>query len=393
MNPSLTGHPVAVAGNPEARHGIVLAKNYEAKRCGVTTGEALWQAKQKCPDIIFVPPHYDKYIEYSKAVKEIYYSFTDQVESYGLDECWLDVTGSSRFGDGVKIADTIRERVKRELGVTVSVGVSYNKIFAKLGSDMKKPDATTVIPREHFREIVWPLPVEELLYVGRKTTEKLHRYGIMTIGQLAACDEILLKYLLGKNGLMLKRFANGEDTSPVSNIAAKSLIKSVSCGSTAPRDLVTEDDVKILLLALSGNVSRRLREYGFICHTVQLYIRDSDLSSFVRQKKLLIPCRTGEEIFKAAFALFRENRRFGDPVRSLSVCAADLEYIEAEQLSFEPEVFRVQRRESLEAAVDDLNKRFGKDTLKRGIMMTDSTVGVLDIRNEPGIMPGWMNMG
>ncbi|MDD6095651.1 MAG: DNA polymerase IV, partial [Clostridia bacterium] len=311
LNPSLNGHPVAVAGNPEMRHGIILAKNYEAKKFGVITGEALWEAKLKCPDIIFVPPHYDKYMEYSEAVREIYHSYTDLVEPYGLDECWLDVTGSEKlFGNGKSIADSIRERVRRELGVTVSVGVSYNKIFAKLGSDMKKPDATTVIPQDSFREIVWGLPARDLLYIGRSTGEKLRRYGINTIGDLAKTDTALLSYILGKNGVMLKAFANGEDMSPVSNIAAKSLIKSVSCGSTASRDLVCEDDVKILLMELSSNVSRRLREYGFVCKTVQLHIRNKDLSSFVRQQKLSYPCRTSEAIYTSALELFRKNHSF-----------------------------------------------------------------------------------
>ncbi len=270
-NPSLRGKPIAVSGNPEARHGIVLAKNYAAKSCGVDTGNPLWLAKQKCPDIIFVPPHYELYIKYSEITREIYSEYTDQVEPYGLDECWLDVTGSSAlFGDGQTIADKIRERVKSELGVTVSVGVSYNKIFAKLGSDIKKPDATTVIKRSHFKEIVWPLPVNDLLYVGKSTHKKLLNYKIKTIGDLANSDKHFMQYLLGRNGVMLWNFANGLDTSPVSNIGAKSLIKSIGNSTTAPRDLITDEDIKIILYVLCESVSSRMREYNFICSTVQL---------------------------------------------------------------------------------------------------------------------------
>ena len=392
LNPTLQGHPVAVAGNPEMRHGIVLAKNYEAKKFGVTTGEALWEAKMKCPDIIFVPPHYEKYMEYSKAVREIYHSYTNLVEPYGLDECWLDVTGSEKlFGNGKDIADSIRARVKRELGVTVSVGVSYNKIFAKLGSDMKKPDATTLIPKENFREVVWGLPVGELLYVGRATEAKLRRFGIKTIGDLAQADSVLLSYLMGKNGAMMKAFANGEDASPVSDITAVHLLKSVSCGSTAPRDLICEDDVKILLMALSSKVSERLRKYSFVCKTVQLQIRNSNLNSFVRQKKLSYPCRTSKAIYTAALELFIKNHSFDEPVRSMSIIAADLDYQEAEQMSMDEEIAAVQRRESLEIAYDGINEKFGKGTIKRGLVMTAPELCRIDIRNEPGIMPGRMN--
>ena len=262
-NPSLRGKPVAVAGDPEARHGIVLAKNYEAKACGVATGNPLWMAKKKCPDIIFVPPHYDLYMKYSQIAKEIYSEYTDQVEPYGLDECWLDVTGSTHlFGDGRRIANELRKRIKFELGVTASVGVSYNKIFAKLGSDMKKPDATTIISSDHFRDVVWPLPVNDLLYVGRATHNKLKRYGIHTIGDLAQADQKLLHNMLGQNGLMLWMFANGLDTSPVSNIGAKFLIKSIGNSTTAPLDLITDEDIRITLMVLCESVSSQMREFS-----------------------------------------------------------------------------------------------------------------------------------
>lgn len=393
LDPSLEGHPVAVAGNPEARHGIILAKNCEAKKYGVSTGEALWEARMKCPGIIFVAPHYEKYVEFAEKVRGIYAQYTDQVEPYGLDECWLDVTGSTRlFGNGVSVADEIRNRVHKEMGITVSVGVSFNKIFAKLGSDMKKPDATTVIARDSFREKIWPLPVGELLYIGRSSAAKLGRYGILTIGDLAEADETLLTSLMGKTGLMLRRFARGEDTSPVANIGQKNLIKSVSCGSTTPRDMTSDDDIKILLMALSTKVSSRLREYGFMCRTVQLQIRDSDLSSIVRQKKLTYPCRTSQEIYTAAYELFLKNHRVGTPVRSMSVHAADLDYRDFEQLSFDPDLYKIQRRENLECAFDEMNAKFGSGTLRRGLMMTSPELCGISIKNEPGIMPGMMNM-
>lgn len=390
LDPSLKGHPVAVCGDPEKRHGIVLAKNYEAKACGVQTGEALWQAKEKCPDIIFVPPHYDIYMEYSREARAIYAEYTDQVESFGLDECWLDVTGSRLlFGDGKSIADEIRERMKKQLGVTVSVGVSFNKTFAKLASDMQKPDKTILIPHDSFREKVWPLPVTDLLYVGRATASKLATYGIYTIGQLAMSNDRLIHSILGKNGLVLLSFARGEDNAPVKNIAAKTLYKSISCGNTAPRDLTSDNDVKILLLALSTKVSKRLRSYGFDCSCVQVQFRDSELSIMDRQCRLPYPCRTAKEIFRAAYSLYLKNAK-GKRLRSLTVQACDLAYNETEQLSFSSDIEAIQKREELESAFDSINSRFGEGTICRGVLLTDPDIAMIGLKSSPGIIPGRM---
>ncbi|MBQ7715596.1 MAG: DNA polymerase IV [Clostridia bacterium] len=394
LDPSLKGHPVAVCGDPERRHGIVLAKNYDAKKFGVTTGEALWQARQKCPGLICVAPHYDKYEEYSKAAKQIYSEYTDLVESYGIDECWLDVTSSSRiFGDGAKIANEIRERIKRELGVTVSVGVSFNKVFAKLGSDLKKPDAMTFIDRDHFKRIVWPLPVRNLLYIGRSTGASLERHGINTIGSLALTPPDTLRSLFGKNGDMLWTFANGLDSSPVSNISTAEPIKSVGCGNTSHRDLVTESDVRAALWPLCTTVSARLRKYGYYCETVRIQIRDFELFSIVRQKKLPFPDRTSGEIFKAAYDLFKKNHTSGKAVRSMSVTAADLIYTEEIQLSLDPDIMRIQRLERAETACDRINEKYGKNTIYRGIYLAEPALTSLHVHSgNENIMPGLMNM-
>ena len=384
----LRGKPVAVAGDPEARHGIVLAKNYPAKACGVQTGDPLWMARQKCPDIVFTPPHYDRYMQFSTAVREIYSEYTDQVEPYGLDECWLDVTGSiALFGDGRAIADELRRRIRQELGVTASVGVSYNKIFAKLGSDMKKPDATTVITSERFKEIVWPLPVSDLLYVGRATHAKLKRYCIKTIGDLAAADQRFLQRLLGQNGMMLWCFANGLDTSPVSNIGAKSLIHSIGNSTTAPRDLVTDEDIKITLYVLCESVSARMREYDFVCDTVQLGVRDNELQSYERQGKLPYPNRTAKALFEKAFELYKRNHLSGKPVRSLSVRACRLSVRENEQLSLMPDVAAIQKQEELESAVDALRNRFGHFSVQRGLLLTDLQLSSLNPKDDHVIHP------
>lgn len=386
-HPEYRGKPLAVLGDPEARHGIVLAKNYEAKSRDVRTGDPKWMAEQKCPGIVFVPPHYDLYMKHSRLVRQIYSEYTDQVEPYGLDECWLDVTGSTRlFGSGEEIADKIRKRVKSELGVSVSVGVSFNKIFAKLGSDLKKPDATTVIECDRFKEVVWPLPVKELLYVGRATHNKLKRRGISTIGDLANANPESLKFWLGKMGIVLWQFANGLDTSPVSNIGAKSLIKTVGNSTTAPRDLISDEDIRIILTVLCESVSARLREYGFICRTVQLGIRDNELEWIERQGKLEIPNRTAKSIFELSFALYKKHAN-GKPVRSLSVRACDLEPVDFMQLSLLPEARRLEKQEELESVVDGLRSRFGHFSVQRGIMLTDRKLSDLDPKGEHIIHP------
>lgn len=382
LNPELRGHPVAVCGDPARRHGIVLAKNYEAKSFGIKTGDTIYEAAAKCPNLLCVPPHYDKYEEYSKAAREIYSSYTDLVESYGLDECWLDVTASARlFGDGRTIADDIRKRIKRELGVTVSVGVSFNKVFAKLGSDMKKPDATTVIDRDHFKDIVRNLPVSDLLYVGRSTREKLSIYSINTIGTLADTPLETMKLLLGKNGETLWSFANGYDTSPVANIAAVTPLKSISCGNTFCRDLVTDEDIRTALHPLCQNVSTRLRKYGFLCETVHLAVRDFELSVITRQKRLPRPGRTSYEIFKAAHELFVRNHTSGKPVRSLTVGASNLHYNEEIQLSLDPEIMRLQRKELAECAVDKINERYGKGAACHAVILAEPILTSLNVRS------------
>ena len=245
QNSSLKGKPLAVLGDPEARHGIVLAKNYEAKKFNIQTGDTMWQAQKKCPEIVFVPPHYNLYMKYSKAAKEIYSEYTEKIEPYGLDENWLDVTQSRLiFGNGKEIADNLRKRIKSELGITASIGVSFNKIFAKLGSDLKKPDATTVINSTDFKEKIWPLPVSDLLYVGRSTCRKLKSKGINTIGELAGCSPEWLEKMFGKPGIKLWQSANGLDRSPVSDTGEKSIIKSVGNGMTTPRDIITDEDIQ-----------------------------------------------------------------------------------------------------------------------------------------------------
>ncbi|MBR1534262.1 MAG: DNA polymerase IV, partial [Ruminococcus sp.] len=302
-NPDIRDKPVAVGGDAEKRHGIILAKNQIAKAYHIKTGEAIWQARQKCPDLVVVPPHFERYMRFSKMCRRIYSDYTDHIENFGLDEAWLDVSGNDAGGE--EIAHEIRERIKSELGITVSIGVSFNKIFAKLGSDYKKPDAVTVISRENFREIVWPLPAEDILYVGRSTKKKLNRLGVYTIGDLAAFPLPALRSNFGKWGDVLYTFSNGYDNSPVMHADESSAIKSIGNSTTTVRDLENDEDVKMIFMVLCDSVCRRLREQGAKAGVVAISVRDKELYSFTRQKKLFSATDITEEVLDTAMSLFR----------------------------------------------------------------------------------------
>ena len=309
-HPELRGKPVAVGGDPEARHGIVLTADYTAKRYGVKTGMALWQAKQVCPDITFLPPRMDLYLRFSRMAQEIYADYTDKREPYGIDESWLDVTDSATLkGDGFHIAQEISSRMKKELGITVSVGVSFNKIFAKLGSDYRKPDAITTMYEDEFQRKAWCLPVSDLLYVGNATNKKLYSMGIRTIGDLAKSNETLLVRKLGKMGSILWAFANGYDESPVKLENTSAPVKSVGNSTTTPRDMETDEDVKIVLYILAESVAARLRENGFRCRTVEISVRDKELFHFSKQVKLQNASNITKEIAEAGYRLYKDNYR------------------------------------------------------------------------------------
>ncbi len=390
-NPKIRNKPVAVGGDVEARHGIVLAKNYIAKKFQIQTGEALWQAKQKCKDLVIVPPSYDKYMHFSSVARDIYSEYSDKVESFGLDECWLDCSGSTRlFGEGKEIADKIRQRIKFELGITASVGVSFNKIFAKLGSDMKKPDATTIITKEDYKQKVWVLPVKELLYVGRATNAKLSKHSIKTIGDLANTDVRYLQMWLGKWGLMLWQFANGLDNSPVSNIEAHPLIKSIGNSTTAPRDLVCDEDVKIVMYVLAESVAERLRLNRLRCKTVQISVRDNELKSFERQTILTETTNLAYVIADKAMFLFKQHYNFEKdrPIRSLGIRACKLSLDEGvKQLSFMPEMIRLQNLELIESTIDDIRRRFGHYSVHRGLMLNDRQLSHINPKDDHVIHP------
>lgn len=371
--PEVRDCPVVVGGDVEQRHGIVLAKNYKAKATGIKTGEALWQARQKCPDLVIVPPNYPLYLRYAKLARRIYSDYTGRIEPFGLDEAWLDVSGDN----GELVANEIRERIKRELGVTASVGVSYNKIFAKLGSDIKKPDATTVISQDNYKAVAWPLPVDELLYVGRATKHKLAKIGVVTIGDLAQTPVSLLRNLFGKVGGVLYDFANGFDKAPVAAEDESALIKSIGNSITTPRDLVCDEDVKITLYVLSESVCARLREHGYSSRTVVISVRDNELCSFERQAKLSQPSCVSSEVTAAALQLFRQHYHWPKPIRSIGVRCTDLIPASApSQLSLFGCEERREKTEKIERTVDDLRRRFGHFCIQRASVMADALGGI-----------------
>ncbi len=369
--PELRDKPVAVAGDPEGRHGIILAKNMPAKRYGVKTAETVWQAKKKCPGLILLPPHHDEYEAMSRRVNAIYLSVTDQVEPFSVDESWLDVTGSRRlFGDGVTIADELRRRFREELGITISVGVSDNKAWAKLGSDYKKPDATTLITRENVGEILHPLPVEDMLFVGHAAAQTLRRHGIATIGALAAAPRESLVRWLGKAGEGLYAMVNGLENAPVRRWGEGEAIKSVGNGMTFAQDLQGEDAWKAGLMPLCDSVGSRLRAQHLKCRTVTVQIKDPQLKVISRQHTLPMPTNLTKLIFREALTILRQCWRQDAPIRLLTVTASGLcgedEEIPA-QLSFLSEVKGDDPRQAkLEQAVDGVRARFGRGVISPG---------------------------
>ena len=388
LRPEYDGLPLAVGGSAEDRHGIILAKDELAKRRGVKTGMALWQAKQLCPELNILPPRMNIYLDYSARVQQIYGEYTNLREPFGIDESWLDLTGCYGIPDGEWAAREIRERIKRELGITVSVGVSWNKIFAKLGSDYKKPDAVTSITRENYREIVWPLPVEELLYVGRATSARLRAVGIGTIGALAAADPEILRRKLGKMGYTLHAFANGLDNSPVRREDLRPPVKSVGNSTTAPRDLVCDEDVRIILLALTESVAMRLRESGFKCRLLSVAVRKGDLSWNSHQLKLRYATNGTKEIFTAGMALFRELHRWPTPIRSLGISAGALERADfPEQLDLFGAAAERERQTALDTAIDAMRKKYGFSSIRRGLDGLDARLGGLNAREDHTVHP------
>jgi len=371
-HPDLRNVPVAVCGDPSSRHGIILAKNEPAKKYGVKTAETIWQAKKKCPDLVLLPPHHKLYREYSKKVNAIYDQYTDLVEPFGIDESWLDVTHTLHLfgGDAKALADSLRARLKQELGLTLSVGVSFNKVFAKLGSDYKKPDATTVISRENWQSIVWPLPVGDLLYVGGAARRLLKQYGVETIGQLAACPQDMLEALMGKMGTQLHAYANGLENEPVRSRYEAEPVKSVGNGTTFPKNLTTREQVTAGIAMLADSVASRLRHDGLYAGGLQVTIRDPEFKDRSRQKQLPAPTHLIRDLTEQAMELVNQLWKPPSPIRALTVTAIHLvqegEAYEQVDLFTAAAVPRKERQEKLEGAMDKIRKKYGDSAIVFG---------------------------
>lgn len=368
-HPELKDVPVAVSGDADTRHGIILAKNEPAKKFGVKTAETIWQARKKCPSLVLLPSHHDKYREYNKKINAIFLDYTDMVEPFSIDESWLDVTGSQRlFGSGREIADTIRKRVKEELGITLSAGVSFNKIFAKMGSEYKKPDATTEITRENYKEILWPLPVSELFFCGESTAQKLTEIGIPTIGALAQADPDVLFKAIGRQGPQLRKYARGEDESPVRFYEDRDEAKSVGNGSTFSYDLTKDDDILSAITKLSDSVARRLRKDGLKAYGIKVDIKDISLRVTSHQKQLDVATSHAETIRDEAFEIVKKVWPEGKPIRMLTVTGINLVSAdEGEQMTlFAADSEENKKADSVDRAMDEIIEKFGKDAIKFG---------------------------
>ncbi len=368
-HPELRHRPVAVCGDPESRHGIILAKNEPAKAFGVKTAETIWQARKKCPELVLLPAHHSKYRLFSRRVNRIYQEYTDLVEPFGIDESWLDVTGTLHLfgGDPSALADRLRDRIRGELGLTISVGVSFNKVFAKLGSDYKKPDATTLITRENYRTILWTLPVTDLLYVGRAAAQTLEKFNIRTIGDLGRFDRESLFTLLGKNGPQLHDFANGLDRAPVAPATQSAPPKSVGNGLTFPRNLHGSEEIRAGLILLSDEVAARLRRKGMKCQGVCLSIRDPEFQDLSRQQRLPAPTCLAREIAQATMELVSGCWNLDRPVRALTVTAIHL--IPADEAGTQLDLLaegqdrKRTRLEKLEGTLDAIRAKYGDGSI------------------------------
>ena len=361
-HPELREKPMAVCGDPDSRHGIILAKNEIAKKYGIVTAETIWQAKKKCPDLQLVPPHMADYKYYSQEINKIYQRFTDMVEPFSIDESWLDVTASqSLFGTGRQIADTIRQTIKNELALTLSAGVSFNKVFAKMGSEYKKPDATTEITRQNYKTLLWPLNADELFFVGKATAQKLTGAGILTIGDIACANPQMLKSLLGKSGTQLWEYANGMDQSPVALFSKEEEIKSIGNGTTFKRNLTSTDDILTAVTALSDTVSARLRKHHLKASGIKVDIKDPYFKVISRQKQLFSATNLAEEIRLHAMDIISHCWKTGYPIRLITITGINLVSEDSEeQISlFAEDQSRQEKGLQIAHTMDEVRRKYG----------------------------------
>ena len=375
MYPELRNVPMAVGGHEEDRHGIILAKNDLAKKYHIKTGESLRDAFQKCPELLIVPPHYDDYLFYTEEVKRIYREYSDKVESFGLDEAWIDITGTEKLfhKTAMELAEEIQRRVFKELGLTVSMGLSFNKVFAKLGSDLDKKQGLAVITRDNFKDMVFPLPIADILYIGKATSSQLNERNIYTLGDLALSSKEYIKSFLGKNGEMVWLFANGYDTLSVNS--SQQVIKSVGNGITAKHDIHTIEEAKIVLSMLAESVAKRLRQSNKLGSVISIGMRYKDLQGLSRQKRVDTPTNIAQEILDMVMILLRDNWNMAIPLRSLSISVSSL--VEKETYAYQMSLFNTANEEDryeqlhLEEVIQEIKERWGEKSIKYGHSLLD----------------------
>lgn len=388
LNSELHDKAVIVCGDAERRHGIVLAKSQKAKIAGIKTGDTIYTSQQKVKDLIIVPPDFQKYTEYSRKVFQIFTQYTPEVESFGLDECWLDVSGCTKlYGDGLQIAQKIKEQIREETGLTVSIGISFSKIFAKIGSDMKKPDGITIITKDNYKKDIWELKASDMLMVGRHTAEKLKKLGIYTIGDLANYNKKELVRRFGKVGENLHIFANGQDTDFVKSYVDLHIPKSVGNGTTTVEDVTNMRDATSVIFALCEVIAFRLRSYQLVAGSVSINIRDKDLKSFSRQSQLDFGSDSSYDIASLALVLLKNNYDFAQnlPLRTITVSVGNLikkdDFVQ--ESLFEEEI---SKNRKLESSIDHLRNKYGFSILQRGITM--GTIFTCDAKEiDDGFIP------
>jgi len=379
--PELRGKPVAVCGSVEERHGIILAKSDLAKKAGIKTGMVRWQAMLLCPNLITVPPNMDLYVRVTDRVREIYSDYSNLRDDFSIDESWIDLTGTCRFGTEAKLANEIKERLKTETGLTASMGLSWNRIFAKLGSDIAGPDAVAEITRDNMKDVVWPLPADTLMGIGRATKRGLSDLGIETIGELAAANPDLLKRRFGKNGTVLYAFANGLDTTPIRAEGTGPPAKSIGNSTTTSRDMVSNEDVRIVLMTLAESVGMRLREERFKAYVVEFSLRTTDLRWLNHQRKIKRPTDITRDILDISFELFKEVRTL--PLRSIGIRASTLVHAdEPEQMNLFVNEKKHEYQRTIDRAVDTIRGKYGYHSIQRGLTRLDDKIGTLNAREE-----------
>ena len=380
QDPGLRGKPVAVCGSVEQRHGIILAKSALAKKAGIKTGMVRWQAMRLCPNLVTVPPNLDLYVKVTNRVRQIYSDYSDLRDDFSIDESWIDLTGTCRTGREATVANEIKERLKAETGITASLGLSWNKTFAKIGSDIAGPDSVSVITRDNMKDVVWPLPAETMMGVGRATKHGLNEMGIKTIGELAAANPDILKRRFGKNGIVLYAFANGVDNTKVGPEGTGLPVKSIGNSTTAARDMVNDEDVRIVLLTLAESVGMRLREEKFKCYVVEFSLRTTDLRWVIHQRKLKRPTNMTRDILDVSFELYREVRML--PLRGVGVRVSTLVPEDTpEQMNLFVNEKKIDYHKAIDRTVDNIRQTYGYHSIQRGLAGLDKQLGSLNAKD------------